>query len=169
MMKLLFQMLNHGGKNESKFSRHPTDPSSVCSPEVCFDSFKRLVSFALRHCCPIPPFCSMLLLWSSSVTAKAVRNALGRFRLLSGSFPSSATASPMVVGFTVGSYSGTRSECQHCVPTDFLSGTLISPLEKMLLSAGDHTVASLFVAVHSFCWNRPQGKFVCTNTLILSV
>lgn len=39
--------------------------------------------------------------------------------------------------------------------------------ERKDLLAGDHTVASLFIAVYSFCWNHSQGKSLCFITLIL--
>lgn len=110
----------------------------------------------------------MLLLWNNSVTAKAVRNAVEDHKLLSGGFPPSATAPPVVVGFTVGLYRGHAVDASAVFPLSS-SLKLISPLEKTVLSAGDHTVASLFIAVYSFCRNHPQGKFICTTILILSV
>lgn len=38
--------------------------------------------------------------------------------------------------------------------------------EQKVLSAGAHVVALLFIAVYSFSWNHPQGKFICAMTLI---
>lgn len=94
------------------------------------------------------------------------------FRSLPGGLLLPAIVPPVIVGFIWGHALRARDLQQVpglCSQQVLVCSSHFSVGEKKILSAVDHIVAPLFIAVYSFCWNHPQGKFMCTVILILSV
>lgn len=79
---------------------------------------------------------------------------------------------PVTVGFIWGHALRARDLQQVpglCSQQVLVCSSHFSVGEKEVLSAVDHIVAPLFIAVYSFCRNHPQGEFMCTVILILCV
>jgi len=63
---------------------------------------------------------------------------------------------------------GPAAGAEPCSQQALVCTSCFSTGEQKVLSACAHVVAPFFIAVYSFSWNHPQGKFICAVTLFLS-